>query len=82
MAIQKDSQMAGKLHSWCSEVGLDPNYAFVLYDVPADIDKSEIEEAAHSVKAFGKVKVRDIKNDTQTGSDLVLCECRENIDPS
>ncbi|XP_071374846.1 paraneoplastic antigen Ma1 homolog [Centroberyx affinis] len=81
MATQKDSQIAAKLNSWCSDAGLDPDRAFVLNDVPADTDKSDIEVAAHSVKAFGRVKVRDILSDTQTGNSLVLCECSEGVDP-
>lgn len=54
MANQKDSQTAIKDYSWCSEAGLDPNRAFVLYDVFAYTDTSDIEEAAHSVKMFGR----------------------------
>lgn len=79
MDIQKDSQRVAKLHSWCTEVGLDPNYAFVLYDIPADTDTSDIEDNVHSVKAFGRVKVRYIQIDLQRGSNLVLCECCQDV---
>ncbi|XP_073338442.1 paraneoplastic antigen Ma1 homolog [Pagrus major] len=56
MATQRDSQIALELSSWCSEAGIDPNRAFVLHDVPADIDQADIEETAETVKAFGRVK--------------------------
>uniref|UniRef100_A0A3P9BLT2 CCHC-type domain-containing protein n=1 Tax=Maylandia zebra TaxID=106582 RepID=A0A3P9BLT2_9CICH len=59
----------------------NPNRAFVLHDVPSDFDLSDIEETAQSVKAFGRVKVRDRLRDTQTGNNLVLCECRQDIQP-
>lgn len=80
MANQKNSQIAAKHYSWCSEAGLDTNRAFVLYFVPAYTDTSDIEEAVYSVKIFGRVKVRDIQSDTQTGSKLVLCECDQEVD--
>uniref|UniRef100_A0A3B4TRG8 Paraneoplastic antigen Ma-like C-terminal domain-containing protein n=1 Tax=Seriola dumerili TaxID=41447 RepID=A0A3B4TRG8_SERDU len=63
------------------EAGIDPNRAFVLHDVPADIDQADIEETAETVKAFGRVKVRDIRLDTQTSNSLVLCECRQDVHP-
>lgn len=81
MATQKDSEIAAKLNSWCSDVGIDPYHAFVLHDVPSDTDKSDIEAAAQSVKAFGRVKVRHIQSDTQTGNSLVLCECHQDVHP-
>ena len=81
MATQRESQIALELSSWCSEAGIDPNRAFVLHDVPADIDQTDIEETAETVKAFGRVKVRDIRLDTQTSNSLVLCECRQDVHP-
>uniref|UniRef100_A0A669C889 Uncharacterized protein n=1 Tax=Oreochromis niloticus TaxID=8128 RepID=A0A669C889_ORENI len=67
--------------SWCSKACIDPNRAFVLHDVPTDFDLSDIEQTAQSVKAFGRVKVRDRLTDTQTGNNLVLCECHQDIQP-
>lgn len=81
MTTRKESQIAPELSSWCSKAGIDPNRAFVLHDVPTDFDLSDIEETAQSVKAFGRVKVRDRLTDTQTGNNLVLCECRQDIQP-
>ncbi|XP_032882254.1 paraneoplastic antigen Ma1 homolog [Amblyraja radiata] len=81
MATQADSQLAAKLHSWCSEACLDPNHAFVLFDVPTNTDQADIEETVQTVKALGRVKVRDVQSDIQTGSNLVLCECREVVQP-
>ncbi|CAI5657555.1 unnamed protein product [Oreochromis niloticus] len=81
MTTRKESQIAPELSSWCSKAGIDPNRAFVLHDVPTDCDLSDIEETAQSVKVFGRVKVRDRLTDTQTGNNLVLCECRQDIQP-
>lgn len=81
MTTRKESQIAPELSSWCSKAGIDPNRAFVLHDVPSDFDLSDIEETAQSVKAFGRVKVRDRLRDTQTGNNLVLCECRQATQP-
>lgn len=81
MATPKDSHLAPKLSSWCSEAGIDPNRAFVLHDVPADTDHSDIEKTVETVNVFGREKVRDMKTDTQTGNSLVLCECRQDVHP-
>lgn len=53
MASQNDSQLAANLNTWCNEVNLDPNHAFVLCDVPTDTDIADIYETAQTVKAFG-----------------------------
>ena len=63
---QTASQPAPELSSWCSEAGIDPNQAFVLHDVPADTDHTAIEETAETVKAFGRVKVRETVLDIKT----------------
>ena len=81
MTTQTASQLAPELSSWCSDAGIDPNRALILHDVPADTDHADIEETAETVKAFGKVRVRDTKLDTKTGHSLVLCECRQDVHP-
>lgn len=82
MASQIDSQLAAKLNTWCQETGLDPKHSFVLFDVPTETEQADIEETAQTVKAFGRVRVKDLKSDTQTGRNLVLCECREVVQPN
>lgn len=82
MATQADSQLAAKLHSWCSEACLDPNHAFGLFDVPTNTDQADIEETVQTVMALGRVKVRDVQSDIQTGSNLVQPgECRDVVQP-
>lgn len=81
MTSQIDSQLVEKFRAWCSDEKLDPNHAFVLSDLPTDTDVDDIEETAQTVKAFGRVRVRSIQTDTQTGSNNVLCECREVVKP-
>lgn len=81
MSMSSDTQLASEHNSWCRDSGLYPNHAFVLHDVPNDTDKSDIESAALTMKAFGKVRVKDKLSDTKTGTSLVLCECSENLNP-
>ncbi|KAK2865790.1 hypothetical protein Q7C36_001846 [Tachysurus vachellii] len=69
-----------ELTSWCSEVGIDPRHALLLTGVPATTEVAQIEEAAQSVKAFGRVHVRDTRHGPTPATLLVLCECREIID--
>ena len=54
----------------------------MLYGVSEDEDISVIEEAMQTIKILGKVRVRGKMFDTNTQTVTVLCECREEIDPS
>uniref|UniRef100_A0A8C5G1B2 Uncharacterized protein n=1 Tax=Gouania willdenowi TaxID=441366 RepID=A0A8C5G1B2_GOUWI len=47
-----------ELMNWCKGESLDVRHALLLYGVPVDIKKSEIEETAETIKALGKVVVR------------------------
>ncbi|XP_039623538.1 paraneoplastic antigen Ma1 homolog [Polypterus senegalus] len=80
MATQKEFQLQAKFSSWCREANIEPLHAFVLCGVPTETKMSDIKEAAPSVKIFGRVKVRDIQTDAETGSNRVLCECRYKVD--
>lgn len=71
----------GELIDWCEGLGVNPSHAFVLSGVPTDLDVSDIEELAQTVKVFGRVRVRDEKYYSYMQSKIVLCECRQPVNP-
>lgn len=50
--------------------------------MPKNTEIVRIEEVAESVKVFGKVPVQDKKCGPTPTTLLVLCECREVVDPT
>nr|XP_055033931.1 uncharacterized protein LOC129422186 [Misgurnus anguillicaudatus] len=80
MSFRNNPLLQTELASWCSEVGIDPSHALLLTGVPATTEVAQIEEAAQSVKAFGRVRVRDNRHGPTSTTLFVLCECREVID--
>ncbi len=54
----------------------------LLTSVPRSTEIARIEEVAESVKAFGRVRVRDTRCGASPTTLLVLCECREAVDPT
>lgn len=50
--------------------------------MPEGVDKGEIEETAETIKALGRVVVRGKMFHSQQQSLMVLCECREVVDPT
>ncbi len=71
-----------ELDDWCQKAIVDQQHAVILLGVPADLEVAHIEETVQAVKALGRVRVRDYKEGTTPGIQLVLCECKEVVDPS
>uniref|UniRef100_A0A8C5E112 Paraneoplastic antigen Ma1 homolog n=1 Tax=Gouania willdenowi TaxID=441366 RepID=A0A8C5E112_GOUWI len=82
MAGQTSSPTQHELINWCKGEALDLKHALLLHGVPEGVSREDIEETAETIKALGKVRVRGKMFHPQQQSVMVLCECREEIDPS
>ncbi|XP_053301840.1 uncharacterized protein LOC128460622 [Pleuronectes platessa] len=82
MAVTTSSPSQFELINWCKGESVDVKHALLLYGVPEGISREDIEETAGTIKALGKVKVRGKMFHPQQLSLMVLCECREEVDPS
>lgn len=82
MASQTSSPSQRELINWCKGESLDLKHALLLHGVPEGVSREDIEETAGTIKALGKVRVRGKMFHPQQQSVMVLCECREEIDPS
>ncbi|XP_052387224.1 uncharacterized protein LOC127934090 [Carassius gibelio] len=76
------SVLQAELDNWCQKAIIDQKHAVLLLGVPADVEGPLIEETMQTVKALGRVRVRDCKEGLTPGFLLVLCECKEVVDPS
>uniref|UniRef100_A0A9J8DF96 Uncharacterized protein n=1 Tax=Cyprinus carpio carpio TaxID=630221 RepID=A0A9J8DF96_CYPCA len=70
-----------ELANWCKDAGIDETHGLMLLNVPVHTEVAEIEEAMEAVKALGRVRVRDTRGGPTSRSLLVLCECKQAIDP-
>lgn len=70
-----------QLQHWCKGEGIDPLHAILVKDVPEDTEIDFVEETLQSIKALGRVKVRGRMYDPQCQGLMVLCECREKVNP-
>lgn len=70
------------LANWCRGEGVDAQHALLIYGVLENVDIVDIEETAETIKALGKVRVRGKMFHPQHQSLMVLCECREVVDPT
>lgn len=82
MAGQTSSPSQRELINWCKGESVDLKHALLLHGVPEGVSKEDIEETAGTIKALGKVTVRGKMYHPQQQSVMVLCQCREEIDPS
>uniref|UniRef100_A0A3P8U0A3 Paraneoplastic antigen Ma1 homolog n=1 Tax=Amphiprion percula TaxID=161767 RepID=A0A3P8U0A3_AMPPE len=82
METQTSSPSQLELVNWCRGELVDVKHALLLYGVPESVSIAEIEETAESIKVLGKVVVRGKMFHPQQQSLMVLCECREVIDPT
>lgn len=82
MAFAQDPILLAELSKWCKEKEVEENHGILLIGVPAQTDVMFIEETLQTVKAFGRVRVRDSRSGPSSSTILVLCECREVIDPT
>lgn len=71
-----------ELQTWCSEENVNPTHAVVVSGVPSDTNIADVEEVVETVKAFGKVRVRSQKSFPHAKGDMMLCETRNQVDPS
>ncbi|KAL7870182.1 hypothetical protein SRHO_G00076790 [Serrasalmus rhombeus] len=76
-----DSQFQDILRNWCRGEDLKVQHAILLIGVPEDLAVEQIEEVVHTVRCWGRVRIRGRSFNSETQSFLVLCECREKIDP-
>ncbi len=80
MALRKDPSLQTELISRCKDVGVDESHALMLINVPVHTEVAEMEEVMETVKALGRVRVKDTREGPTSLSLLVLCECRQAID--
>lgn len=82
MSRRSNPSPQSELADWCREAGIDLAHSLMLTSVPRSTEIARIEEVAESVKAFGRVRVRDTRFGASPDTLLVLCECRESVDPT
>ncbi|XP_039547076.1 paraneoplastic antigen Ma1 homolog [Pimephales promelas] len=82
MAFGSSPLLLAELSKWCKEVEIEEAHAILLIGVPATTEVAVIEDAVQTVKVFGRVRVRDSKVGPSPDTLVVLCECREVIDPA
>lgn len=82
MAVPTSNPSQRELINWCKGEAVDLKHALLLYGVPESASRADIEDTAGTIKALGKVAVRGRMFHPQQKSLMVLCECREEIDPS
>ncbi|XP_030630695.1 paraneoplastic antigen Ma1 homolog [Chanos chanos] len=82
MALGSSSVLQGELVNWCKEAQIDTDHALLLIGAPVEVEVACIEDTVQTVKVLGRVRVRDTKIGPTATSLLVLCECREKIDPT
>ncbi|KAI7789603.1 paraneoplastic antigen Ma1 homolog [Triplophysa rosa] len=80
MALGKHPSLQVELANWCKDVGLFETHAVMLFNVPADTEVAVIEDVMQTVKALGKVRVRDTREGPTSHAMLVLCECKQAVD--
>lgn len=74
-------EMETGLREWCQGESLDEDHG-VLVLVPKDTEVAQIEETMETVKALGRVRVRGRMYNKKVDRLMVLCECRELVDPT
>uniref|UniRef100_A0A3Q2EBN3 Uncharacterized protein n=1 Tax=Cyprinodon variegatus TaxID=28743 RepID=A0A3Q2EBN3_CYPVA len=76
-----DSKLQAELNEWCDTEVIDITHAILVVGVGKDLEVAEIEEELHTVRCWGRVRVRGSKPYSDGDGVLVLCECKEVIDP-
>ncbi|KAI7797198.1 hypothetical protein IRJ41_020208, partial [Triplophysa rosa] len=79
-ALGKHPSLQVELANWCKDVGLFETHPVMLFNVPADTEVAVIEDVMQTVKALGKVHVRDTREGPTSHAMLVLCECKQAVD--
>ncbi|KAI7799692.1 hypothetical protein IRJ41_009439 [Triplophysa rosa] len=73
-------QLREELRGWCKGEALQEEYALMIV-IPDDLETAQIEDTMQSIKCLGRVRVRGRMYKDKLNSFLVLCECKEIIDP-
>ena len=68
-----------ELLKWCSSEGINPKHAILVIGVREDLEVGQIEDVLHTVRCWGRVRVRGRKFSSEAGGLLVLCECKEEV---
>ncbi|XP_076829819.1 paraneoplastic antigen Ma3 homolog [Brachyhypopomus gauderio] len=75
------SELATELREWCQGEFLKEENALLAL-VPKGYEVEEIEKTLETVKALGRVRVKGRRFNTKLNRLSVLCETREEIDPT
>ncbi|KAL6483440.1 hypothetical protein MHYP_G00083120 [Metynnis hypsauchen] len=78
--IQRYSLYQDILINWCRGEDLKAQHAVLLVGVPEGLAVGQIEDVLHTVRCWGRVRIRGRSFHKETQSLLVLCECREEAD--
>lgn len=81
MEPQLYRQFQSELLRWCRGENLDVNHAMLVVGVSEDARVIQIEDALHTVRCWGRVRVRGRIFIREADGLIVLCESREDIDP-
>ncbi|XP_062300172.1 paraneoplastic antigen Ma1 homolog [Scomber scombrus] len=81
MAHSVNPLLLAKLQEWCKEVGVNPANALILGNVPEGIVVADITESLEAVKVLGRVRYKARKVFPPLQHDMILCECRNPVDP-
>ncbi|KAK0150435.1 Paraneoplastic antigen Ma2 [Merluccius polli] len=68
-----------ELLQWCRSEGIDLKHAILVIGVSEDLGVGQIEDVLHTVRCWGRVRVRGRKFSSEAGGLLVLCECKEEF---
>ncbi|KAK0147770.1 Paraneoplastic antigen Ma2 [Merluccius polli] len=68
-----------ELLQWCRSEGIDLKHAILVIGVSEDLGVGQIEDVLHTVRCWGRVRVRGRKFSSEAGGLLVLCECKEEL---
>ncbi|KAL6485589.1 hypothetical protein MHYP_G00049810 [Metynnis hypsauchen] len=77
-----DSKLQVVLTEWCDTATIEVTHAILVVGVGSDLGVAEIEEELHTVRCWSRVRVRGTKPYSDGDGLLVLCECREVINPN
>ncbi|KAL2081551.1 hypothetical protein ACEWY4_023404 [Coilia grayii] len=81
MEVSKLEKLQTELSEWCREESIDVTKAVLVVGVKKDLEVGQIEDVLHTVRCWGRVRVRGLRSSSDDDGRLVLCECREIVDP-
>ncbi|XP_062372262.1 retrovirus-related Pol polyprotein from transposon 412 isoform X1 [Sardina pilchardus] len=70
-----------ELLQWCRGENIDSSHAILVIGVDEDFAVGQIEDVLHTVRCWGRVRVRGRIFNSDADGLLVLCECKEELDP-